>query len=94
MPRNTPTEYLRKYKHSQRPRRCDRCNQNAYYYHPEWHYLCAPHLLDLINIGGLLWDWDDYPEMWERTGRLLKRSSGANATVSDSSNYHAHNKEA
>lgn len=90
----TPTDYLRKYKTTQRPRPCERCGQNAYYYHPDWHNLCAAHLLDLLNIGGLAWDWDDYPEMWERTGRLLKRSSTASATVSDSTNSPAKDKEA
>jgi hypothetical protein len=22
--------------------------------------------LDLVNVAGLEWDWDDYPEIWKR----------------------------
>lgn len=68
-----PTYWLRYYKTTQRPRACERCKQNAYYNHPDFGYLCAPHLLDLINIGGMLFSWDEYKEMWDRTERLLKR---------------------
>lgn len=72
-PEDGPTYYLNKYKTTQRPRKCKRCSQNAYYYHEDFDYLCAPHLLDLVNIGGLAFDWNDYPEVWERTERLLAR---------------------
>lgn len=77
---NGPTYYLQKYKTTQRPRPCRVCKQNAYYYHIDYDYLCAAHLLDLINIGGLLWDWTEYQEMWDRMGRLLNRSTTADAT--------------
>ena len=30
-------------------------------------------MLDLVNIGGLAFSWEDYPEVWARTERLLKR---------------------
>lgn len=76
-----PTYWLHKYKTTQRPRPCGVCEENAYYYHPDWHYLCAAHLLDLINIGGTLFSWEDYPEMWNRTERLLQRSTSATATT-------------
>lgn len=68
-----PTYWLHKYKTTERPKPCNRCSQNAYYYHDEYHYLCAAHLLDLINLGEMLFKWNDYPEMWERTERLLRR---------------------
>ena len=68
-----PTYWLHKYKTTERPKPCVRCRQNAYYYHDDYHYLCAAHLLDLINLGEALFKWLDYPEMWERTERLLKR---------------------
>ena len=68
-----PQYYLHKYKTTERPRPCQRCGQNAYYYHQDFWYLCAAHLLDLINIGEVLWFWDDYPEMWDRTEKLLRR---------------------
>lgn len=29
-------------------------------------YLCSLCLLDLVNVAGLEWDWDDYPEIWKR----------------------------
>ena len=70
---NTPFYFLSRYRITQRPRACVRCRQNAYYYHPDFDYLCASHLLDLVNIGGLAFSWDDYPEVWARTERLLKR---------------------
>lgn len=69
----TPFYYLSKYKTTQRPRTCVRCKQNAYYYHDDYDWLCAPHLLDLINIGSVLFNWEDYPEVWQRTERLLQR---------------------
>lgn len=72
-PRGTPTWYLKEHKTSERPRPCERCRQNAYYHHNDFGYLCAPHLLDLVNIGGSAFNWDDYPEMWDRTERLLQR---------------------
>jgi len=27
----------------------------------------------LVNIGQLAFKWEDYPEVWERTERLLQR---------------------
>jgi len=69
----TPTWYLKQYKTTQRPVPCQRCRQNAYYNHKDFGYLCAPHLLDLVNIGGTAFNWEEYPEIWERTERLLKR---------------------
>lgn len=78
-----PHFWLRKYKTTQRPRPCQYCGQNAYYYHPDFWYLCAAHLLDLINVGELLWKWTDWEEVWDRTEQLLRRpspSTGANAT--------------
>lgn len=71
--RGTPTWYLKQYKTTQRPVPCERCRQNAYYNHKDFGFLCAPHLLDLVNIGGTAFNWDDYPEIWERTERLLQR---------------------
>lgn len=71
--KDSPTYYLRKYKTTQRPVPCERCGQNAYYKHPEWGNVCAAHLLDLICIWEAKIDWNEYPEMWERTERLLKR---------------------
>ena len=76
-----PMYYLTKYKTTKRPRECDRCGQNAYYYHPDYHYLCASHLLDLVNIGGLAFSWEDYPEVWQRTERLLQRTPQQSGTV-------------
>ena len=70
---HTPMYYLGKYRTTQRPRACVRCRQNAYYYHDDWDWVCAAHLLDLVNIGGLAFDWEDYPEVWLRTERLLQR---------------------
>lgn len=78
---NGPTYYLHKYKTTERPRPCRICSQNAYYYKADLGYLCAPHLLDLINVAEGLFDWDDYPEMWNRMEKLLARSTGADATV-------------
>jgi hypothetical protein len=69
----TPFYYLGRYRTTQRPRRCRRCGQNAYYYHDDWDWVCAAHLLDLVNIGEEAFSWDDYPEVWARTERLLKR---------------------
>lgn len=71
--KGTPTWYLREHKTTQRPIPCERCGQNGYYKHKDFGYLCAPHLLDLVNIGGMAFNWEEYPEMWERTERLLKR---------------------
>jgi hypothetical protein len=76
-----PMYYLTKYKTTKRPRPCDRCRQNAYYYHPDYQYLCASHLLDLVNIGGLAFKWEDYPEVWQRTERLLQREALLSSTV-------------
>ena len=80
-PEDGPTYYLNKYKTTQRPRKCSRCSQNAYYYHEDFGNLCAPHLLDLVNIGGLAFDWEDYPEVWQRTERLLQREAPKYSTV-------------
>lgn len=77
-----PHFWLRKYKTTQRPRPCQYCGQNAYYYHPDFWYLCAAHLLDLINVGEMLWKWTDWEEVWQRTEQLLRRpapSIGADA---------------
>lgn len=71
--KDNPTYYLRKYKTTQRPVPCERCGQNAYYKHPEWGYVCAPHLLDLICIWEAKIDWDEYKEMWDRCEQLLRR---------------------
>lgn len=71
--KDNPTYYLRKYKTTQRPVPCERCGQNAYYKHPEWGFVCAPHLLDLICIWEAKIDWEEYKEMWNRTERLLNR---------------------
>jgi hypothetical protein len=68
-----PMYYLTKFKTTQRPRVCNRCTQNAYYYHPTYHYLCAAHLLDLVNIGEVAFKWSDYEEVWDRCERLLMR---------------------
>jgi hypothetical protein len=76
-----PMYYLAKFKTTQRPRVCDRCTQNAYYYHPNYSYLCAAHLLDLVNIGQLAFKWEDYPEVWQRTERLLQREPRLSSTV-------------
>ena len=76
-----PTYYLTKYKSTKRPTVCARCKQNAYYYHPTYHYLCASHLLDLVNIGGLAFSWEDYPEVWARTERLLQRAAPLSSGV-------------
>ena len=92
-----PMYYLTKYKTTKRPRPCDRCKQNAYYYHPDYHYLCASHLLDLVNLGGLAFRWEDYPEVWQRTERLLQReaplSSGAMSMESPYGNNAVENEE-
>lgn len=77
----TPLYYLGKYRHTQRPRPCVRCRQNAYYYHPDYDYLCASHLLDLVNIGEEAFSWDDYPEVWARTERLLQRKPPKSISV-------------
>ena len=78
---NTPFYYLGKYRTTQRPRPCVRCKQNAYYYHDDWDWVCAAHLLDLVNIGGLAFSWEDYPEVWQRTERLLQREPLSSGTV-------------
>jgi len=76
-----PMYYLTKFKTTQRPRVCERCTQNAYYYHPNYSYLCAAHLLDLVNIGQLAFNWEDYPEVWQRTERLLQREPRPSSIV-------------
>ncbi len=80
---NNPFYYLGKYKTTQRPRVCERCTQSAYYYHHDWGWCCASHLLDLVNIGGLAFSWEDYPEVWARTERLLKREPRTFGTVNN-----------
>lgn len=77
-----PTYYLSLYKTTSRPRKCVRCGQMAYYVHPDLGWLCAPHLTDLINVGEMLWDWNEYPEMWGRMEKLLKRSTIVTVTES------------
>ena len=80
--KDSPHYWLKKYKTTQRPRPCQRCGQNAYYYHDDFDYLCASHLLDLVNIGEMLWKWNEFPEVWDRTEQLLRRptpSTGADA---------------
>lgn len=73
---NDPTYYLQLYKDTKRPQPCIRCGQNAYYQHPEWGRVDAACLLDLINIGEVLWKWDDYPEVWRRMDYLISRKYG------------------
>ena len=83
--RFTPTYYLNLYKASTRPRPCCRCRANAYYQHPELGRVCAACLLDLINIGEVLWKWKDYPEIWARMDYLISKNSGTvkNTTQSE-----------
>lgn len=78
---DNPFYYLDKYKSTKRPRVCVRCGHTAYYYHPDWDWTCASHLLDLVNIGGRVFDWEEYPEVWERTERLLKRPLKQNMSI-------------
>ena len=78
---HTPLYYLGKYRTTQRPKTCRRCGQNAYYYHDDFDWLCAAHLLDLVNIGGEAFSWDDYPEVWARTERLLQRAPKRSGTA-------------
>ena len=78
---NTPFYYLGKYKTTQRPRVCQRCTQSAYYYHDDWGWCCASHLLDLVNIGGLAFNWDDYKEVWDRCERLLQRAPQSSSSA-------------
>jgi hypothetical protein len=78
---NTPFYYLGKYKTTQRPRVCERCTQSAYYYHHDWGWCCAAHLLDLVNIGQLAFSWDEYKEVWDRCERLLQREPKRSGTV-------------
>lgn len=77
----TPFYYLDKHKTSKRPRVCVRCGQNAYYYHDDWSWVCASHLLDLVNIGSMAFNWEDYPEVWQRTERLLQREAPQSGTA-------------
>jgi len=77
----SPHECLEMYKHSVRPRPCDRCGNAAYYYHGDFGYLCASHLLDLCNIGEIYWQWNDYPEVWARCNRLLMRPPSSTANL-------------
>lgn len=72
----SPDFYLSLYKSTTRPQPCVRCQYNGYYQHPEWGRTCAACLLDLINIGEVLWKWDHYPEVWRRMDQQLSRRSG------------------
>jgi hypothetical protein len=78
---NNPFYYLGKYKTTQRPRVCERCTQSAYYYHHDWGWCCAAHLLDLVNIGETAFSWDEYREVWDRCERLLQREPKRSGTV-------------
>lgn len=78
---NSPFYYLGKYKTTQRPRVCERCTQSAYYYHHDWGWCCAAHLLDLVNIGETAFSWTDYKEVWDRCERLLQREPKQSSTV-------------
>ena len=78
---NNPFYYLGKYKTTQRPRVCERCTQSAYYYHHDWGWCCAAHLLDLVNIGEVAFSWDEYKEVWDRCERLLQREPKRSGTV-------------
>jgi hypothetical protein len=84
-----PVYWLAYYKHTERPRPCMVCQHSGYYYHGHYGYLCAAHLTDLINVGETLWKWNDYPEMWARNSKLLRRkppqSIIANVTASTNS---------
>ncbi|NBW28579.1 MAG: hypothetical protein EBR38_08440 [Flavobacteriaceae bacterium] len=73
---NDPSSYLTRYKSSTRPQPCIRCGQKAYYVHPEWGRVDAACLLDLINIGEVLWKWEHYPLIWARIDYLISRRSG------------------
>lgn len=78
---NSPFYYLGRYKTTQRPRVCERCTQSAYYYHDDWGWCCAAHLLDLVNIGELAFSWEEYREVWDRCERLLQREPRKSGTV-------------
>lgn len=80
---NSPFYYLGKYKTTQRPRVCERCTQSAYYYHHDWGWCCAAHLLDLVNIGEAAFSWIDYQEVWDRCERLLQREPKQSGIVRD-----------
>jgi hypothetical protein len=62
----TPLEALEKYKITERPKECSACARRAYYYLGYRGYLCSLCLLDLVNIGGMEWNWEDYPEILRR----------------------------
>ena len=47
----------------------------AYHEHPEWGRCCAACLLDLMNIGEVLWKWKDYPLIWARMESLIAKST-------------------
>jgi len=80
---NNPFYYLGKYKTTQRPRVCERCTQSAYYYHDDWGWCCAAHLLDLVNIGEVAFSWEEYREVWDRCERLLQREPRTSGTVNN-----------
>jgi len=62
----TPLEALEKYKITERPKECNACFKRAYYYLGYRGFLCSLCLLDLVNVGGIEWNWDDYPEILRR----------------------------
>ena len=79
--RLTPPEALLKYKITERVRKCAVCNSNAYYWYEVRGYLCAPHLLDLVNIGEVEWKWADWEEVWRRTGITLEKNKNGKKSV-------------
>ena len=56
----------------------------AYHDHPEWGRTCAACLLDLMNIGEVLWKWKDYPLIWARMESLIKKSGTLNKKTESS----------
>lgn len=66
----TPLEALEKYKINSRPKECSACPRRAYYDYPLRGFVCSLCLLDLVNVGGTEWNWDDYPEIWNRYANI------------------------
>jgi hypothetical protein len=83
--RNDPKYYLSYFKSTSRPQPCIRCSRPGYYEHPEFGRLDAVCLLDLINIGEVLWKWDDYPLVWARTESIIRQSGGKKKNKESSS---------
>lgn len=76
---SNPYDWLKKYKTTTTPNQCRICKVRAYYVHPTLGDLCAPHLLDLVNVGEMNWKWSDWEDAWNMTTRLLgSRSTTAN----------------